>query len=135
MIEEFWDQTCKIIKTTFEEDDDGNVVLKDTGSPNELCETVATLGCRVDPVRYRSMNMVYSDYPGVATAAQFKAVVYTEWTNVKITSDMRICVFAPEHEGGELEYTFNITAPPNKIRDMEGVGHHLEIQIDMGENV
>ena len=156
MIEEFWDQICSIVKVRHKTDSDGKKMLTKIGRPIEEEMFVNHLRCRIDPVRYRSTHM-WDDHPGEAIASDFKASIYTEWAarDPVISSDMRIYLYVPEHtgEGGIddksplanlevknipsvwVEGIYNIVAPPNRIRDLFGIPHHLEIQIDKRSNV
>ena len=145
MMMEFWDQSCDILSIQPEKDDDNNPIIDNLGKVRKEQIIFATLLCRVDPVRYRSASD-WSGDPGQAIEALFKATVYTEWPerdsnkwmtdNDQITSDMRIAIIDVDNDDDDLyEEVFNIVAPPNKIRDLNGDRHHLEIQIDRGQNV
>ena len=102
-----------------------NDKLDTFGAPDESDEIFVTLSCRIDPIRYRSRE-TWSDNPGEAIQSNFGLVIYTQWTDLKITNDMRIEVIDDQ--------VYDIVAM-NPIRDMLGEGHHLEFEVRRGSNI
>ena len=124
-MDEFLDQTCIILSVT-SKDSQGNPILNRLGKPIQNEKIVATLECRVDETRYRSRDSSVGE-PGVATETDFRTLIYTQWTEEKITPDMRIRIV----NTGEY---YNIVSG-NRVRDLSGLGHHYEIEVRRSFNV
>ena len=119
MIDDFLDQTCTIYKVVSDKSN-----LNALGKPSPRDEVVATLNCRTDPTRYRSFESA-GDKPGQARESDFSGIIYTEWTSMKITPDMRMSV-----EGDGYYNIVNV----NPVLDLDGVGHHMEIEVQRSFN-
>lgn len=125
-------QTCDILRTEHPDLDDletrslGSAKVDDNVSDNVI--VVANLSCRIDPVRFRSREQWQDSRHAMARELEYHTMIYTAWTDVNITNDMRLRVNDPH---GEI---YNIISV-NRVTDNFGLGHHLEIECMKGFNV
>ena len=130
MVNEFLIQICDIMQTTR-----NSQVLDDLGKPISQEVTVVTgLKCREDPTRYRSREN-WSEKAGEAIESSHLGFIYTDWTTVKITNDMRIRIYAGVDSLNKQLYDYYNIVSANALRDLAGTGHHYEIEFQKSYNV